>query len=532
VTFPPDGHGPYRLLRGVHARVVQSFDSACARPEETQATRLAAVLGQVTGTVVGRAHGLDPSMGLAAFRDAVPVRPHAGWSDWLDRVAAGEPGVMTRDPVRMLLETSGTTGRPKWLPVTDAWARSVGEAQSLWILGMLRDDGRLAGGRALSIVSPAVHGTSPGGLPVGANTGRMFLAQPWWVRLRAPVPYAVYGVADPDLRAYAILRHALAAPVRSWTTANPSTILAYCRHMARWWDALSADCAEGTLRHGPAAGLTASERRALGAWPGRFPRARLPSVPRPAAVWDLCRVSCWKGGSASFFLSRLPEALGADVPVREAGVNASEGSFAVPVDDDGPVAWLGGHLLEFLDDDGHARWAWEVEEGRTYRLVVTTEAGLLRYDMGDVVRVTGWCGRAPRLAFVRRAGNVLNATGEKLTEDQLVAAVRVAMPAVAGFVCSLGWAERPWVRVAVEGDVDVSRAAAVLDRALRDRNVEYDAKRETDRLGTPEVVRVPAGAFAAWKGARVRAGAPEAQVKDPVVWESPRWDAFVRGEES
>ncbi len=532
MTFPHDGHGPYRLLRGVHARAVAAFDAACDRPVEAQSARLDAILREVSATVVGRAHGLAPGMGLAAFRDAVPVRAHAGWSAWLDRVAAGEPSVMTRAPVRMLLETSGTTGRPKWLPVTDGWARSVGEAQSLWILGMLRDDERLAGGRALSIVSPAVHGRSPGGIPVGANTGRMFLAQPWWVRLRAPVPYTVYTVADAEVRAYAILRHALAAPVRSWTTANPSTILAYCRHMVRWWDALSADCADGTLVHGPAAALSASERRALGAWPGRFARARLPSDPRPAAAWDLCRVSCWKGGSASFFLERLSDALGADVPVREAGVNASEGSFAVPVDDDGPVAWLGGHLLEFIDDSGRARWAWEVEEGETYRLVVTTESGLLRYDMGDVVRVTGWCGRAPRLAFVRRAGNVLNATGEKLTEDQLVAAVRHAMPGVAGFVCSLGWAEQPWVRVAVEGDVDPEAAASAFDGALRAGNVEYDSKRDTDRLARPEVRRVPAGAFAAWKAARVRAGAPEAQVKDPVVWESARWDAFVRGEVS
>ncbi len=531
MPFPRDGHGPYRLLRGVAARAVDAFDATCAAPERAQAKRLAVVTGECADTDFGRAHALGSTMTLDAFRAAVPVRTHTELLPWLDRVAAGEAGVLSRSRVAMLLETSGTTGRAKWVPCTAPWAASVADAQRLWVLAMLRDDEALAHGSALSIVSSAQHAASPGGVPVGSNTGRMFLAQPWWVRLRAPVPYAAYCVSDPELRAYVVLRHALAADVRSWTTANPSTILLYCRRMAAWWDDLAADCAEGTLQRGPAAALTPAERRALGrggGWLG-FARRTLPAAPLPARVWDLRRVACWKGGAAPFFLGRLPDALGADVPVREAGITASEGYFAVPVDDDGPVAWLAGHLLEFIGDDGAPRWAWELEEGREYRLVISTEAGLLRYDMGDVVRCVGWLGRAPRLHFVRKAGNVLNATGEKLTEDQLVTAASASLPGATGVSCSLGWGERPWVRVAVEGATDPERERA-FDAALRAANLEYDAKRATDRLGPARLVTVPPGTFAAWRLARVRAGAPDAQVKDPIVLDGERWDALVRGE--
>jgi hypothetical protein len=525
--FPDRGHGPYRLIRGALDKPRRRFERGLVDPAGAQAERLAAILGLLRGSAFARDQGLDGTEDLDAFRAKLPVRLHAALVPWLDRVAAGEPGVLTHERPSMLLETSGTTGRPKHLPVTPSWAASYGDAQALWILGLLRDDEQLRFGKVLSMVSPAEHARSPGGLPIGANTGRMFLAQPFWMRWRAPVPYAAYTIRDPELRAYVILRLALGAPVSSWTTANPSTILLYCRRLQAWWEDLRADVADGTLRRGPAAGLSRGQRLRLW-WASR--RRRLPEQPVPARIWGLRRVNCWKGGASSFFLDRLAGALGADVPVREAGVNASEGWFGVPVDDGDPVAHLGGHLLEFLpvEGDGPARMAWEVEPGAEYRLVVTTEAGLCRYDLGDVVRVTGWCGRAPRLVFVRKVGNVLNATGEKVTEDQVAAAARRALPGAVGVSVSLGWGEVPCQRIAVEGAAgEPDAVAARYDAALMEANVEYADKRRSGRLGPPRVRVLRPGRFAEWRAERVAAGAPEAQVKDPLVLAPERWDALV-----
>lgn len=543
--YPAAGNGPYRLLRGVNARVVRAFDTSCTAPEAAQRARLATILGGLRRTAFAAEHGLNGAEDLDAWRAKVPIRTHAEQVGWLDRVAAGEGAVLTRAPVGSLLETSGTTGRPKWLPVTEPWARSVADAQTLWVLALLRDDEGLAKGKALSVVSPAEHMRSAGGLAVGSNTGRMFLAQPWWVRWRAPVPYAVYCVEDPTLRAYCVLRHALGQPVTSWSTANPSTLLLYCRRLREWWEDLRADAHDGTLARGPAAALSPKARAALvGGFFGGLGRVRLGDDPLPAKVWNLRRINCWMGGSAPFFLSRLAGALGADIPIREVGVTASEGFFAIPVDDDASVAWLAGHLLEFVGDDGEARMAWEVEVGREYRLIVSTEAGLYRYDLGDVVRITGWCGHAPRMVFVRKVGNVLNAMGEKVTEDQVVSAARAAFPGAVGVSVSIGWGEIPVLRVAVEGDMGPEGSAPVdrvevrrfdvdrfdvdrFDAALRAANVEYDGRRASGRMGAPKGVWVRAGAFAAWREERVRAGAPDAQVKDPIVLDSDKWDALV-----
>ena len=43
--------------------------------------------------------------------------------------------------------------------------------------------------------------------------------------------------------------------------------------------------------------------------------------------------------------------------------------------------------------------------------------GLYRYDLGDVVRIVGWCGEAPRMVFVRKAGSGFRRRGETLVVD-------------------------------------------------------------------------------------------------------------------
>ncbi len=515
--FPPDGHGPYRLLRAFGGAPVERFHESLGAPEATQRARLAAIAAGAAGTAFARDHGLTGREDLAAWRAAIPVREHAALLPWLDRVEAGEPAVLTWAPVRQLVQTSGTTGRPKRVPVTDAWAESVAAAQRLWVLGLLRDEEALAGGSALSIVSPAVAGRTAGGVPFGSNTGRMFLAQPFWVRWRAPVPYAVYTIDDVPTRQYAILRHALAADVRSWTAANPSSILLYTRLRDQWWEELRRDLAEGTLGRTGARGL---------------PKRALPEA--PAWPWQLRRLNCWKGGPAAFFVPKLTAAIGADLPVREVGVTASEGFFAVPVDDGDPVAWLGGHVLEFVDEAGQVRWAWELEVGGVYRLVVSTEAGLYRYDLGDLVQVTGFAERVPRFVFLRRAGAELSSVGERVTEAQLQDAARVVCPEAVAVAACLRWAEVPNLRVAVgipgsaPGPTPSPAAAlsAALDAALRTINLEYDDRRETGRMGPPEVEIVPGAAWERWKAERVAAGAPEAQVKDPVVLDAARFEAL------
>jgi hypothetical protein len=529
------GNPAYRLLRAVHDPLVRRFEAAVADPERAQRRLLASILAGTRGTAFSRDHGLDGVSSLEQLQRRLPVAGYERVAPYLQRLAAGERAVLTRAPVQHLLETSGTTGPSKWIPVTKRWSKGVSEAQTLWVLGLVKEHAALAEGAALTLVSPAVVGHSPGGIPIGNNTGRMHLAQPWWVRRRYPVPYEAYCLPDPELRLYAVLRFALQADVRSITTANPTTVLLIARKLHEHAEALSADLECGGLEHGPAAGLSPALRGPLLRGLLRRPA---PRCWKPAELWSLDVVSCWKGGLASWFLPRLPGALGAHIPLREVGISASETFLGIPLPGghDGCVAWPLGELVELVADDGSVHGLWDLDLGAEYRVVISGHHGLLRYDLGDVVRVVGRYRRAPVLVFVRRHGNQLSATGEKLTETQLLAAMDHSCAALAleraPFTLRLVMGERPHYELLIEASCDAGTLAESLDEQLGRHNVEYASKRRSERLGGLRVRALPPGTYAALRRRAVAAGTPEGQYKHPVMVLRPeQWQALEEAAE-
>ncbi|XP_072990081.1 indole-3-acetic acid-amido synthetase GH3.8 [Typha latifolia] len=67
-----------------------------------------------------------------------------------------------------------------------------------------------------------------------------------------------------------------------------------------------------------------------------------------------------------------------------------------------------------------------VEVGKEYELVITTYAGLYRYRVGDILRVTGFHNSAPQFRFVRRKNVLLSIESDKTDESELQRAVETA----------------------------------------------------------------------------------------------------------
>jgi hypothetical protein len=302
-------------------------------------------------------------------------------------------------------------------------------------------------------------------------------------------------------------------------------------------DELIDDIATGTVNpaylparapRGLTAGLAADPGRAAELAACRRASGRLV----PAEAWPNLRVvSCWKGGTMPLYLRQLPDHFG-DVPVRDLGYMASEGRGATPLVNSGAAGVLNvtSHFFEFVPAEERDRpdpgflTAEELETDREYYVYLTTSAGLYRYDINDLVRVVDFYRRTPVIQFVRKGAGISSITGEKLTEEQVTAALLDVVERggydLAHVTACVEWGQppgyalycepdRPWAEDRCRGFI------AAVDAALSAHNIEYEAKRSSRRLATPVLKVVAPGAFTALRQQRVAAGAPEAQVKIP-----------------
>ena len=212
----------------------------------------------------------------------------------------------------------------------------------------------------------------------------------------------------------------------------------------------------------------------------------------------------------------------------------------------GTVA-TGAHFLEFYDVTREetapgafpeTRLAHELELGRRYRLICTTSGGLYRYDMGDIVEVTGFDRRTPEIAFLHKAGGTVSVTGEKVTATQAVragdAASREIAP-LAGFTVSLEMSATPRYVIYAEPAAGAAlpperlpELAKILERELSAANIEYHDKRASGRLGMPVAYALPGGSYRRYRAYRVNHGSPDGQIKPPQLLKPEALAEFLR----
>ena len=110
------------------------FVEATRDPRGAQTQRLAALLERAKDTEFGKEHGFAHVKSIEDYRSAVPVRSYAEFEPYLSRMVDGERGVLIPDEPYFFGRSSGTTGTPKYIPVTEVYVaeyrlpRQIGRA--------------------------------------------------------------------------------------------------------------------------------------------------------------------------------------------------------------------------------------------------------------------------------------------------------------------------------------------------------------------------------------------------------------------
>src|SRR5918997_2753168 len=111
------------------------------------------------------------------------------------------------------------------------------------------------------------------------------------------------------------------------------------------------------------------------------------------------------------------------------------------------------HFYEFIPEseidaaEPRALTADQLDSNEHYYLLLTTSAGLYRYNLNDLIRVVDFYHGTPVIQFVRKGQGISSITGEKLAESQVTAALMRAVGAsgadFAHVTTCVEWGEPP-----------------------------------------------------------------------------------------
>jgi len=482
----------------------------------------------------GLDHGLPEVRSYADFIQRVPLQSYEDLRPYVERVMRGDTAALLgpEQRIHLFAMTSGTTDRPKYVPVTSMFLKAYRRGWNAFGFKAMLDHPDAFLRPILQVVSPMEVSRTPSGIPCGSISGFLAANQKRLVRRYYVTPRETASIEDADARYYTIMRFAVPSDVSWIVTASPATPVKLARVAAENADRLLRDIHDGTLH--PPAEISGDVRRRLAERLRPDPAAakRIGEMASkrggfyPKDYWRLAFLANWTGGTLRLHLKDFATWFG-DTPVRDIGLLATEGRVTVGLEDHDPrgVLDVESGFFEFIQegdagDPARALRCHELTPGTVYRVIMSTAAGFLRYDLDDRVRVHGFLGQAPILEFLHRGTHVSSVTGEKLTEWQVTTAMEKCCREMGvrldSFVVAPQWGDPPHYRLYVEAAPrNPDRLADAFDRELSSLNVEYAAKRSSRRLGAVSVSTVAAGALAQFESRRREASKAAAEQYKP-----------------
>jgi hypothetical protein len=437
----------------------------------TQKAMLVRHLQRATRTRFGQEHGFERLLAaknpVAAFRAAVPVRDYEAMRERFERAADGAPNELWPGKPLYLAKTSGTTGGAKYLPLTrESVPHHIRGARDalLFYIHQTQNSDFLDGKMMFLSGSPALE-RNAAGIRVGRLSGIAQHFVPRYLQSNRLPSFPVNCIEDWEEKIEAIVHETVRHDLRLISGIPPWVQMFFEK-----------------LKH-----ITGKT---------------------PAEQWPRLSVFVHGGVDYSPYADTFERALGKAVDVVEV-YPASEGFIAVQDSRREPGLLLGpdyGIYFEFIPLEEYGRpdarrlGLDEVETDVQYAVVLTTDAGLWAYDLGDTVRFTTL--NPPRVKVTGRVKHFISAFGEHVIAEEVNDAMTAAVDACGGEVVEFTVAPRVseiapchewWVEFSRPPD-SPERFARALDDALAQRNPYYRDLRHGNVLRPPTLVLLQSGA--------------------------------------
>jgi len=455
---------PYASI--IHSRVRKGMATAVA----DQQAVLQYLVKYGGRTVFGKEHDLQNVKTYDDFKKAIPVRDYEGFVPHIDKIKSGEQNVLWKGKPIYFAKTSGTTSGVKYIPITsDSIPNQINGARDTLLCYMAESGNSSFADGKMIFLSGSPEMERVGGIPTGRLSGIVNHYVPRYLRGNQLPSYETNCIEDWEVKLDKIVQETM--------NENMTLISGIPPWMQMYFDWLS-------------------ERNE-----GKKIKELFPSL----------QVIVHGGVNFDPYKAKLLHSIGGEVDMIET-FPASEGFFAFQ-DRIGQEGLLlntnAGIFYEFIPaseigSENPARLSLgEVKTGENYALVVSTNAGLWAYNIGDTVRFLSI--DPYRLVVTGRTKHYISAFGEHVIAEEVEYAILHAAAdhnihitefTIAPLIqVSEGLPYHEWFIEFETPPADVAAFAATVNNYLKEKNIYYNDLISGHILQTLKIRTMKKGAF-------------------------------------
>ncbi|MBE5844503.1 MAG: GH3 auxin-responsive promoter family protein [Butyrivibrio sp.] len=396
--------------------------------ERVQKTILYEIIRANENTEFGKAHHFSEFNGIKGYRKNVPISEWDDYSEAMEALEKGKSDVLFPGKAEYFYVTSGTTGNCKRVPESSrdtAIREVVGRIKNIEkaVACDIIPEYIMKNFKVFALTSKLANEQTEGGIPVGSASGRTASLESGggYSKLMA-CPTDLPNYYDDEDYNYMMLRISLCYRNVGIIMGNNA---AFMENIIHYGEAhakeLIDDIRSGGCKLEVPDELKDSLKDVMVPLPERA--NELEALRRegkfiPKYYWpNLKLASFWLGGSVGVNVKSLRPLLPNKAKFMDLGYGSSEAKINIPLEADTPSGALMTYteFFEFIPEEGgEPLMAHELEADKDYEVLLTTNSGLYRYRIHDIVHVDGFIGNTPLLHFATKAGDIANIAQEKL----------------------------------------------------------------------------------------------------------------------
>jgi hypothetical protein len=424
-------------------------------PHDVQNELLLGLIEEARDTEFGKLHEFSSIRDYKSFSERVPVTTYETYEHLIERSRLGEQNIFWPKPIKWFAKSSGTTNsKSKFIPVSTESLEDCHYAAGKDLLCMYlnnNEDSQMFTGKSLRL-GGSKELYRENGTVFGDLSAILIDNMPFWAEFSSTPSNKVSLMSDWEYKMQAIVDETIQENVTS-LTGVPSWMLVLLNNV-----------------------LDSTNKTSL------------------FDIWPNLEVYFHGGVSFIPYIDQYKAILPRKSFRYYEIYNASEGFFAIQDQNNSSELLLMldyGIFYEFIPMDTYGTKEEkviplsEVEKDKNYAIIITTNAGLWRYKIGDTIRFTSI--NPYRIKVSGRTKHHINVFGEELiienAEDALKTVCEKTESEIVDFTAAPIFMQgkekgaHEWLIEFKKPPKDINYFNELLDNALKSLNSDYEAKR-------------------------------------------------------